>query len=130
MQKALLAAVAAILALATPASTRADLDHSTERAASTPYELIVVEADGCIYCDLFRRDVLPTYQSSNQGQQVPARFVDINDVDAAALTLKSKVDIVPTFIVMKNRNEIGRVPGYVGPENFYHAINYLMASAP
>lgn len=130
MLKALPAAVAAFVVIASPAATRADLDSAIKQPVASPYELIVIEADGCIYCDLFRRDVLPSYQKSEQGQQMPVRFVDINDVDAATLKLSLPINTVPTFVVVKNRAEVGRVPGYVGPENFYHTINYIMASAP
>ena len=111
------------------AASRADLD-----TASTPsnvaFELVVVEADGCIYCKLFRRDVLPAYEASRQGKEAPVRFLDVNDIDTARLDLKSTVDVVPTFVIVKSQHEVGRIAGYVGPENFYHSINYLIASAP
>lgn len=130
MLKYLAAATALFLTLGVPLTSRAGLDLAPTGIRSTPYELIVIEADGCIYCDLFRRDVLPSYEKSEQGRQAPARFIDVNDTVAGQVELKSPISIVPTFIVAKDRKEIGRVPGYVGPENFYHAINYLMASAP
>jgi thioredoxin-related protein len=61
---------------------------------------------------------------------MPVRFIDVNDLEAAHLDLKTPVNIVPTFVVVKSRREIGRIPGYVGPENFFHSINYLLAAAP
>jgi thioredoxin-related protein len=54
----------------------------------------------------------------------------VNDVDHAQADLTSPVDVVPTFVVLKSRHEVGRISGYVGPENFFHSINYLLASAP
>jgi thioredoxin-related protein len=91
---------------------------------------VVVEAEGCIYCKLFRRDVLPTYESSEQARDMPVHFVDINDIDANHLDFKTDVDIVPTFVVVKSRHEIGRISGYIGPENFFHSISYLLAASP
>src|SRR5262249_37285427 len=93
-------------------------------------ELIVVEADGCVYCELFRRDVLPGYETSEQGKEMPVRFVDVNDIDADNLDFKSSVEIVPTFVVVKSLHALGRISGYMGPEHFFHSINYLLASAP
>jgi thioredoxin-related protein len=93
-------------------------------------ELVVVEAKGCIYCKLFRRDVLPSYQASTQAKDLPVRFVDINDIEADHLSFKTEVDIVPTFVVVKSQQEVGRISGYIGPENFFHSISYLVASAP
>lgn len=93
-------------------------------------ELLVLEADGCTYCGLFRRDVLPAYRTSERGKEVPVRFLDVNDVPASNVELETPVDIVPTFVVLKNNKELGRIPGYTGPENFFHTINYLLGSAP
>ena len=111
-------------------ASRADLDIVSIPPSAAAFELVVVEADGCIYCKLFRRDVLPAYETSEQGKEAPVRFVDVNDVDTAHLDLTSTVDVVPTFVVVKSRHEVGRIAGYVGPENFFHSINYLIASAP
>jgi thioredoxin-related protein len=116
--------------LAPAAASRADLDVQMPPNPSSALELIVVEAEGCIYCELFRRDLLPAYEASEQGKQVPVRFVDINDVEADHLDFKTSVEIVPTFVVVKSRQELGRISGYMGPEDFFHSINYLLASAP
>lgn len=130
MFRVLATAAAVLLTMTMPFASRAGLDLNTADLPLTSFELVVVEAEGCIYCGLFRRDVLPAYQTSEQGREMPARFIDINDTDSAQLALKSPVDIVPTFIVTKDHKEIGRISGYVGPENFFHSISYLMASAP
>lgn len=110
-------------------ASRAGLDTASVPASSA-FELVVVEAEGCIFCRLFRRDVLPAYQTSEQGKEAPVRFVDVNDVDKSQADLTSPVEIVPTFVVLKSRHEVGRISGYVSPENFFHSINYLLASAP
>lgn len=110
-------------------ATHAGLDVDAVPAGSG-FELVVMEAPGCIYCTIFRRDVLPSYQASEHARDVPIRFVDINEPAAAAIHLDQPVDVVPTFIIVKDHKEIGRIPGYVGPENFFHAINYLLSSSP
>ena len=129
MRRILVGFIFALLMSLPLGASRAELD-----TASTPsnvtFELVVVEADGCIYCKLFRRDVLPAYETSKQGKDAPVRFLDVNDIETARLDLKSAVDIVPTFVIVKSQHEVGRISGYVGPENFFHSINYLIASAP
>ncbi|CAA2137273.1 hypothetical protein [Hyphomicrobium sp. ghe19] len=120
----------ALLMLSPVAASRAGLDTDTVASADRTFELIVVEAEGCIYCEIFRRDVLPAYETSEQGKKVPVRFVDVNDVDAGHLDFNASVDIVPTFVVVKSQHEVGRISGYVGPENFFHSISYLLGSAP
>ena len=34
---------------------------------------------------------------------------------------------LPTAVLLQNNREVGRIPGYLGPENFFHAINHLLA---
>lgn len=92
-------------------------------------QLVVMEADGCIYCNIFRRDVLPSYEASERGKDLPVRFIDVNDVETARIELQSPIDILPTFVVIKDNREIGRIPGYMGPEDFFHSINYLLSSS-
>ncbi|MBS0232604.1 MAG: hypothetical protein JSR99_03865 [Proteobacteria bacterium] len=118
-----------MLMLPSFATSRADIDDEAAIPASA-FELVVVEAEGCIYCQLFRRDVLPAYQASEQSKNLPVRFVDINDIAADRLDFMSSVDTVPTFVVVKSRHEVGRISGYVGPEDFFHSISYLLAQAP
>ena len=130
MRSTLVALLLAVTMFVPPATSRAGLDMGTGALPANNLELVVIEADGCIFCEIFRSDVLPSYETSEQGKQMPARFVDINDMEATHIEFKGAVDIVPTFIVVKNRREVGRISGYVGPENFFHSINYLLASAP
>ena len=130
MRSTVLALLFALTMIIPAKSSRADLDLETAALPTGTLELVVIEADGCIYCGLFRRDVLPSYAVSEQGKQMPVRFVDVNDTNTARLDLKSPVDIVPTFIVVKSQHEVGRISGYMGPEDFFHSISYLLASAP
>ena len=130
MRSIVLALLFALTMIIPAKSSRAGLDLETAALPPGTLELVVIEADGCIYCGLFRRDVLPDYAVSEQGKQMPVRFVDVNDTNTARLDLKSPVDIVPTFIVVKSQHEVGRISGYMGPEDFFHSISYLRASAP
>ncbi len=129
MRLALRTLLFAVLMFAPIATSEAGIDNETA-IPNGAFELVVVEADGCIYCKLFRRDVLPSYEASAQAKDVPVRFVDINDIEADHLDFTSSVDIVPTFVVVKSRHEVGRISGYIGPEDFFHSISYLVAQAP
>lgn len=108
---------------------QAALSLETGSVATTEFELVVIEAPGCIYCHLFRRDVAPAYAASQRARSVPMRFADINDLDNEDLALTGPIDNVPTVLVLKGHSEIGRVPGYIGPENFFHSINRLLSGA-
>lgn len=117
---ALFAALNSTQALTTP--------NDAPPAARSHVELIVMEADGCIYCGLFRRDVLPVFEASARGKTMPVRFLDINDIEKTPLKLQRPIDMLPTFVVVVDGAEIGRIPGYVGREDFFHSINYVLSS--
>jgi thioredoxin-related protein len=119
----------AIVALA-GSSGQAGLDIDAAIPKASNLELVVMEAPGCTFCSIFRRDVLPAYEASERAKDVPIRFLDVNDVASTKMDLETPVDIVPTFVILKDNKEIGRIPGYVGPETFFHTINYLLSTVP
>ncbi len=111
----------------------AALDTDTAAAPSTGLEILVVEVEGCLYCMLFRRDVAKAYKASRRAKSVPMRFTHLSAIDKPPknrkLTLKGPVESVPTVILLKDNVEVGRIPGYTGPENFFHAINFMILGA-
>lgn len=115
----------ALVILATAGRAALDVDSAPVAGADT--ELVVIETRGCLYCSLFHRDVVPVYQGSERAKTVPMRFVDVDALAAETLILASPIDSVPTVLVVRRHAEIGRIPGYVGPENFFHAINRLLS---
>lgn len=117
-------AIAALLALAAQ-KARAARDVETAARASG-LELVVLEVPGCLYCPIFRRDVLPRYEASPRAQEVPIRFVDLNDEAADRLELEGPVEVAPTVVLLRDNREVGRIPGYFGPENFFHAVGHLL----
>jgi Thioredoxin-like domain len=111
------------------APSRAALDFANPGLARSGVELVVVEAPGCIYCHLFHRDVVPVYERSPRAQTVPMRFIDLNEAAFAALALDRPIESVPTVLVLRGRQEIGRIPGYIGPSNFFQTIDRLLDGA-
>lgn len=131
LDRVLLALVVAALCLAgpVPAGHAARDTAQTELSATSDgLRLVVIEAPGCIYCGLFRRDVLPRYQTSARAKELPLSFLDINNEEADRLSLTAPIQIVPTVLLLKAHKEVGRIPGYVGPENFFHSVNHLLGS--
>jgi thioredoxin-related protein len=121
------AVIAAFVAAASVARAVPDRDSLPSVLSATPeFELIAFEVPGCIYCTVFRRDVLPGYASSPSGKAAPIRFLDLNDEANNQLRLNEPVRIVPTVVVMRNGAEVGRIVGYIGPQNFYRMLDGLL----
>ena len=93
---------------------------------ASPYELVVFEADGCLYCQNFRQDVLPLYKASKIGRDTPIRFVNVSRSDETKMGLASQITIAPTVVLMHQGQEIDRIVGYTGPFNFMKLVAYMM----
>ncbi len=102
----------------------------TAKARQSSYEIVVLEVAQCIYCKLFRRDVVPTYNASSRSKTIPMRFVDLDHGSLSAFQLTAPIETVPTVVLLHKRQEVGRLAGHVGPETFVHAINRMLSAAP
>lgn len=89
-------------------------------------EIIVFEVEDCTYCRLFRRDVLPGYRLSRRGKVVPIRFLDARLPTSKVAGLKKPLSQVPTVVVFRRGQEVGRIAGYTGPTAFYSFINLIL----
>ena len=117
-----------VLVVAVPG--RAARDVTAQMSPHSNYQLLVLEVAQCIYCRLFRRDVLPTYKATQRSKSLPMRFVDLDHSSLSAFKLQKPIETVPTVILLHSRREVGRLAGYMGPETFLHALNHLLSKAP
>ena len=124
--RALLSAIVVSFAvlLACLGAGRAAVDHSPVRTPSL--EVLVFEHIDCVYCVVFRRDVLPKYRQSVRSEVAPLRFIDVQASDSGKLALNARIDTVPTVVVMLDGQEIGRIVGYWGPTNFFKMLAHLL----
>ena len=123
-----------LLALAVIASPSKQVDATRNDALVTPnagpYELVIVEVEGCIYCEVLRRDVMPAFNASPQAKELPIRFLDLNTPEAKKLELtEGPLTTVPTVLLVKANREVGRAAGYMGPEGFFQSIKWMMSHA-
>jgi len=98
-------------------------------ARITSMEVIVFEHPDCLYCAVFRRDVAPGYQRSAPAAEAPLRYVDIAKSDIRPLRLKEGIDMVPTAVLMKNGEEVGRISGFRGREGFFRMLAHIRSTA-
>ena len=90
-------------------------------------EVVVIESTDCVYCVLFRRNVLSTYEDSPRARDVPLRYLDLDEVMARRVVLAEPIFVVPTVLVLRDNEEVGRIPGYMAWDDFFRSINYLLA---
>ncbi len=93
--------------------------------SSSPVILLLVEDRGCPYCARWDRDVGPGYARSPEGHFAPLVRRYRGSPDVAFLN----VMFSPTFVVLKDGKEIGRIVGYSGPDFFWSELSPLLNAA-
>ena len=93
-------------------------------------ELLMFEDAGCPYCRRWHAEIGPGYAKSAEGQRAPLQRIDIRAELPQGVQLSRRVTITPTFVLVDQGREIGRVAGYVGAEFFYEVLDEVMRRLP
>jgi thioredoxin-related protein len=90
--------------------------------------LVMVEQHGCIYCLHWDREVAPEYPKTAEGLTAPLWRVQIDDVPDE-LVLKSRPVLTPTFILVRDGQELARLEGYPGEDFFWPMLSQMIEQA-
>jgi thioredoxin-related protein len=96
-------------------------------AVAQASELVMFEQGGCVYCARWNRDVAPVYDKTAEAKVLPLRRIDIGQQSTAGVALASPVRYTPTFVVVDNGKEIGRITGYISDDSFWGLLDSLAA---
>lgn len=120
-------AVMAMLALL-PATT--PLADEAGLPGTDPLQLVMFERDGCSYCRRWHDEIGPAYPKTAEGAAAPLRRIDLSDPlpDDVALTGRQPV-FTPTFVLVRNGAEVGRIEGYAGDEFFWVLLDGMLDRA-
>lgn len=94
--------------------------------AEQPVRLLMVAQQGCIYCARWDREIGPNYGQTSEGRRAPLLRVDIDGPWPDGLALARRPTMTPTFILVRNGQEISRLEGYPGDRYFYPLINDML----
>lgn len=85
------------------------------------------EQAGCVFCQRWERDVGKLYAKTDEAKALPLRRIDIQNQKMSGVTLASPVRYTPTFIVVDNGREIGRITGYSSDDAFWGLLDTYTA---
>ena len=88
-------------------------------------ELLMFEREGCVWCQRWDRDVGSIYHKTAEAKLLPLRRINTESQAARDITLASPVRYTPTFVVVDNGREIGRITGYVSDDAFWGLLATL-----
>lgn len=95
--------------------------------AAAALELIMVDRQGCQYCEAWKEDIGPAYPMTEMGQFAPLRIVDIRDAPPQGVTFDSRVLFTPTFVLIEDGTELGRIEGHPGDDFFWGLLFRLLS---
>lgn len=88
-------------------------------------DLVMVEQHGCHWCERWNKEISHIYPKTNEGKQAPLRRVDLRDLPDD-ITFKSRPVFTPTFVLVEDGQELGRIEGYAGDEFFWFLLSGLL----
>ncbi len=88
-------------------------------------ELVMVEQPGCHWCERWHEEIAHIYPKTDAGRIAPLRRVNLRalpeDID-----FTSRPIFTPTFILVQDGRELGRMEGYSGDEFFWFLLARLL----
>ncbi len=93
---------------------------------ATAAQLIMLEQDGCHWCEVWNEEVGAAYPKTEEGKLAPLRRVDIHAPLPADLKGLKKANYTPTFVVWHNGREIDRLRGYPGGHFFWPMLQQML----
>ena len=99
-------------------------------ARASAAELLMFDDPGCVWCRRWTAEIGPSYPRTPEGRQAPLRRVDIRDQGKAGVALARPINATPTFVLVEDRQEVGRIDGYPGSNYFYPMLEELLRRIP
>lgn len=90
----------------------------------------MAEEEGCVWCEAWNETIAPIYPKTTEGKRAPLRRVDIHDDLPADLDFDPPIYFTPTFILMEDGQEVGRIEGYPGEDFFWGLLGLLIDQLP
>lgn len=80
------------------------------------------ESSTCEWCDRWHEEIGSIYKKTPEGKCAPLRLVDIGDERPTHLTNVPPVRYTPTFAIVEEGREVGRLVGYAGEDFFWFLL--------
>ncbi|MEM5582626.1 MULTISPECIES: transcriptional regulator [unclassified Roseibium] len=93
-------------------------------------ELIMLEQPGCVWCKRWNEDIGVAYPKTEEGKTAPLRRVDITGAWPEDLSGIARERLTPTFILVADGVEYGRLRGYPGAHFFWPLLSDMLEKLP
>lgn len=90
----------------------------------------MVEQAACEWCEAWNTQIGGIYHLTEEGKRAPLRRQDLFDDWPADIEIKGQVHFTPTFILLVDGSEVGRIEGYPGEDFFWPLLAQLLNRTP
>ena len=88
--------------------------------------MLMITDKNCLYCIIWEKQIGKIYPKTDIAKKFPLQRIEVkNFINYKKYDLK-KTNITPTFILIKNANEEGRIEGYTNPEMFWWQVDEII----
>jgi thioredoxin-related protein len=93
-------------------------------------ELIVFSSPDCSWCEVWEQEVGAIFPRTEEAKRLQLIHVDINDPLPSRLQDLETIKYTPTFVVLNQGREVGRIAGYSGEDFFWWELQEIMKRLP
>lgn len=93
-------------------------------------ELLMFESPGCPWCQMWHREIGPIYPKTAESTRAPLRRLTLSRDMRLDVSLAEPVVATPTFVLVENGKEIGRLTGYKDEASFWGLLGVLLQKLP
>ena len=97
------------------------------KAADSRGHLVMITSSHCPWCEAFEKDVGKGYNLTEEALIYPLRRHDFYKAMPDDLAYLTPATMTPTFIVVRDGLEVGRIIGYPGAELFWWRLSEFTA---
>lgn len=98
-------------------------------AAAGELSLVMLERPGCGWCQRWLAEIGPAYPRTEEGRAAPLRRVDLTQAWPTDLDSVARDIVTPTFILLRDGDEVGRLRGYPGEDFFWPMLAQMIEEA-
>ncbi len=96
-------------------------------AMADPY-LLMAEEDGCFWCAKWNEEIAHIYPKTAEGRIAPLQRYDLHS-ETPDVAFEKRVHFTPTFILVEDGKEVGRIEGYPGADFFWGLLGMMFERA-
>ncbi len=93
-------------------------------------QLVMMEEAGCSWCERWLEEIGVVYHKTREGRMAPLRRVDVHEPMPLDLKFLKPAFFTPTFVLVAQGREIGRIQGYPGEDFFWSLLGELLEKLP